>query len=146
MQVWNRWMREYWQQRFRGIPSPLDNGEYIKMLKWLVPLEKVILIQEILPSIENDTQSHNMESLWYDFLDVRPRTENMEAWSKLILYLLKHSTSKEFFDFCCDKMDSLITYLKQEPKNIETLRQICEELARLKCSNASELRQSLDLL
>jgi hypothetical protein len=146
VEAWNRWMREYWQQRFTGIPSPLDNGEYIKMLKWLVPLEKVILLQEILPLIENDTQSHNMESFWYDFLDIRPRTENMEAWSKLILYLLKHSTSKEFFDFCCDKMDSLITYLKQEPKNIETLRQICEELARLKCSNASELRQSLNLL
>jgi hypothetical protein len=145
MQVWNRWMCEYWQQRFRGIPSPLDNSEYIKMLKWLVPLEKVILVQEILPLTENDTQSHNMESFWYDFLDVRPRTENMEAWSKLILYLLKHSTSKEFFDFCCNKMDSLITYLKQEPDTKETLRQICEQLARLKCSNASDLSQSLNL-
>jgi SIR2-like domain/Domain of unknown function (DUF4020) len=145
VEAWNRWMREYWQQRVRGIPRPLDNNEYAEMLKWLVPLEKVILIQEILPLIENDTQSHNMESFWYDFLDVRPRTENMEAWSKLILYLLKHSTSKEFFDFCCDKMTSLMTYLKQEPDTKETLLQICEQLARLKCSNASEMRQSLDL-
>jgi SIR2-like domain/Domain of unknown function (DUF4020) len=145
VEAWNRWMREYWQQRVRGIPRPLDDNEYAEMLKWLVPLEKVILVQEILPLIENDTQSHTMASFWYTFLDVRPRPENMEEWSKLILYLLKHSTSTEFSNFCCNKMDSLITYLKQEPKTIETLRQVCDELGRLGCSNAGELRQSLDL-
>jgi hypothetical protein len=87
-----------------------------------------------------------MASFWYAFLDVLPKPENMEAWSKLILYLLKHSTSTEFSNFYCNEMGSLITYLKQEPKTIETLRQVCDELARLGCSNASELRQSLDLL
>lgn len=143
VEVWNRWMHEYWKLRIMGLPRPLDADEYAEMLKWLSSLEPVI--HEVLPLIEDGPKPQRMESFWYDFLDVQPRSENMEAWSKLILYLLKHSTSQEFFGLCCDKIASLITYLKQEPRTIGTLRQICEELARLNCSNASELRQSLDL-
>jgi SIR2-like domain/Domain of unknown function (DUF4020) len=147
VEAWNRWMREYWERRVMGLPCPLYADEYAEMLKWLAHLEPVI--QEVLPLIEDGPKPQKMASFWYDFLyhflDAQRRTENREAWSQLILYLLKHSTSTEFSNFCCNKMDSLITYLKQEPKTIETLRQVCDELGRLGCSNAGELRQSLNL-
>jgi Domain of unknown function (DUF4020)/SIR2-like domain len=143
LEVWNRWMHEYWKRRVMGLPRSLDADEYAEMLKWLSYLEPVI--QEVLPLIEDGPKPQKMESFWCVFLDVRPKSENMEAWSTLILYLLTHSTLTEFSDFCCNKMDSLITYLKQEPKTTGTLRQVCEELARLGCSNASDLSQSLNL-
>ena len=36
--LWNRWLRKYWENRLNGTPAPLDPSEPATMLNWLVHL------------------------------------------------------------------------------------------------------------
>ena len=38
---WNNWLKEYWHNRLRGVPTPLDNEEINEMLGWVVALPGV---------------------------------------------------------------------------------------------------------
>lgn len=38
-QLWNRWLRRYWQDRQQAVPTALDEAEIQKMLEWLPHLD-----------------------------------------------------------------------------------------------------------
>ncbi len=40
-ELWDRWLKTYWQNRLMGVPAPLDRVEIEEMLEWLVHLPAV---------------------------------------------------------------------------------------------------------
>ena len=40
-EMWNTWLRGYWENRLRGVPHPLDDGEIVQMLEWVIHLPGV---------------------------------------------------------------------------------------------------------
>lgn len=40
-ECWNRWLKNYWENRVQGVPKPISAGESEEMLQWLLDLEIV---------------------------------------------------------------------------------------------------------
>ena len=38
---WNVWLKDYWENRLLGVPSPLDDAEIAQMLEWIMDLPGV---------------------------------------------------------------------------------------------------------
>ena len=38
---WNVWLKDYWKSRLQGVPCPLENGENVKILEWVLHLQGV---------------------------------------------------------------------------------------------------------
>ena len=102
--VWNSWLKAYWQNRLRGVPVPLDAGEIGEMLEWLpdmegcfpdavelavnMPTESVVLRSIILRILENmPTESVVLRSIILRILEGQLWSQFPESTAKLLVYL-----------------------------------------------------------
>ena len=85
-ELWQRWLKPYWENRLNGIPSPLESEEINHILAWLPHLNKLfpeavdLAIQMPYGSLERNSIVHklNESDLWQDY---------PEAVAKLLIYL-----------------------------------------------------------
>ena len=42
-QLWNRWLKMYWEERLHNIPAPLVADEIVEMLEWLLSLDDLFV-------------------------------------------------------------------------------------------------------
>ena len=40
-ELWNRWLRRYWENRSKGVPTPLEDVEVEWMQNWLPQLHSL---------------------------------------------------------------------------------------------------------
>ena len=85
-ELWQRWLKPYWENRLNGIPSPLESEEINLMLAWLPYLNKLfpeavdLAIQMPSKSLERNSIVHklNESNLWQNY---------PEAVANLLIYL-----------------------------------------------------------
>jgi hypothetical protein len=140
--LWVRWLSAYWSRRNHGIPLLPDPDELERMIDWspeLAPAfpEAVERIQEsTLPTISPSRRLyHRLEQSGY-------AARYPEAVAALLQHLLPKATQPFL---ACQQIAAIFPALVQStgvPRQM--LNRICDELARLGCQDAGELRRLLD--
>ena len=143
--LWGRWMADYWSKRTEGVPRPLSLGEKKEMVLWAIPLEPVFpaVVKKICAIQKLDIG----DTLLYSKLKQKQvATKHPMPLSHLLHHLvsnawLKPETDEPFFH--CREVKELVQSLVGTAPQDELLL-ICEELARLGCSDASELKEVIE--
>jgi hypothetical protein len=139
--LWGKWLGEYWSLRNQGIPLPPDPEELERMIDWSPNLasvfpEAVERIRDSSPPPINHSRHlyRRLEQSGY-------ASRYPEAVAKLLQHLLPYAP-QPFSP--CQQVAALFPVLVQStgvPRPM--LSRICDELARLGCQNAVELRSLL---
>ncbi len=121
-ELWQRWLKQYWEHRLQGVPAVLEPGEIKNMLNWLPHLTAVfpeavdLAVQMQIPqdiSLQNWGMIHkiNQSDLWQHY---------PEEVAKLLIYLFECNLRY-------DKLKELINKLLQlniAPKRKQELKKI----------------------
>ncbi len=122
-ELWERWLKQYWEHRLQGVLAVLEPGEIKNMLNWLPPLTTVfpeavdLAVQMQIPqdiSLRNWGMINkiNQSDLWQNY---------PEAVAKLIIYLfecnLRYPELKELINKLLQR--NISPKRKQELKEIE---------------------------
>ena len=85
-ELWQRWLRQYWEKRLQGVPAPFESGEVVSMLNWLPHLTAVF--SEAV-DLAVQMQKVQLENYWViDRLDESDLSQrHPEALAKLLIYL-----------------------------------------------------------
>lgn len=135
--IWDRWMDEYWARRIRGRPIRLDLEETEEMIEWATFLEPVF--SQVVNRICSSPPPYLKNPFVYHELDEKCFSEKYpHQIVELLLHLLPAADSPSFH---CEKLGAFVeTLCRSDVEKIELVK-ICEELSRLGCSNANELKQ-----
>lgn len=87
--VWNRWIKRYWENRLHGVPKPLDNEEIKKMFSWPIYFgsafpEAVDLAVQMEPT---SAQEAGDARFLYRLSKTDLPSTSPKATAKLLLYL-----------------------------------------------------------
>ncbi|MDP9474185.1 MAG: DUF4020 domain-containing protein [Actinomycetota bacterium] len=140
--LWGRWLSEYWSRRNQGIPLPLDPAEMEKMMEWSPDLDPVFPeAAERIRGSAPETIVHSRR-LYRRLEQSGYASRYPEAVARLLQYLLPRAD--ETFPPCQQVTAMFPALVESADVPRPVLVQICEELARLGCPSASELRRLLD--
>ena len=122
-ELWQRWLKQYWEHRLQGVPAVLEPGEIKNMLNWLPHLTAVfpeavdLAVQMQIPqdiSLQNWGMINkiNQSDLWQNY---------PEKVAKLIIYLfecnLRYVKLKELINKLLQQ--NISPKLKQKLKEVE---------------------------
>ena len=133
--LWDRWMNKYWAERITGVPVSLSQDEIEEMIYWATELGPVFpdAVDKICAS--NPPKLENTH-VYHDFQRKDFATKHPAPLARLLVHLLPNAV-EPFWQ--CRDVEELIRTLLQTTAPRGPLLQICNELARLGCTNASEL-------
>jgi hypothetical protein len=136
--LWGKWLGEYWSLRNQGIPLPPDPEELENMIDWIPNLAPVF--SEAVERIgESPLSTINHSRHLYRRLEQSSYVSRYpEAVATLLHRLLPHAT--EPFLNCAQVADMFPELVRSADAPRSVLYRICDELARLGCENATELR------
>jgi Domain of unknown function (DUF4020) len=137
--LWERWMKRYWDRRIRGIPIPLDHGELEEMVEWSLHLGSLFpqAVERICCSSAPPLE-HGL--IYYQLAEMNYTTTYPDALVQLLGHLLP-ATQRPFDER--DYVERLVRDLVELPAQIQDLEQLCNELARLGSPHAAEIRGRL---
>lgn len=130
-QVWQEWLSDYWEQRLKGVPAPLDSGEGGAMLSWALSLSESF--PAAVAMVVRGPAPHLEHTLAYRRLKESDVNDRFPADSALLLkFLLRHQPRP--FWWCGDIADLVSRYvvLGVRPDLIAPIR---EHARRLDCSS-----------
>jgi hypothetical protein len=139
--LWDRWLKSYWQGRNQGIPRPLSDGELCEMVEWVVELEPVFT--EAVEVIRNGRVPHfDNTSLFYRIEEEKKDmvTRVPEAIGQLLVHLTEDAQMPRHF---CYELESLVNQLISAGAPQSLLEKLCENLAAIGCPNTSNLLSNL---
>jgi len=137
--MWDRWMNEYWKQRNAGVPLPPGAAELEQMVGWSVYLKPVFseavkqICQIVAPPLRQTL-------LYHELVREGVAANNPEALSRLLHHLLKKAEDPFLH---CYYVEQLVQKLADSSVSRSALLELCNELARLGCKRATELRDLL---
>jgi hypothetical protein len=138
--VWNRWIGKYWRNRIEGIPVPLSADEVGRMVSWVVHLEPVFP-EAVDAFCASPTAKLERDYIYYDLAQSDIGKRHPSSASRLLLRLLRSQTGQLWG---CDSVETIIkNILSAAPAEKEDLLLACDELARLGCGNAADLRRTI---
>lgn len=137
--LWNRWLKDYWEQRITGIPLPLEPDELEYMIEWSFYLKSVF------PEVVEKICTSPIQGLKYTRLSKKILEKNYanshpEALTRLLLHLLSHTHQPFWFS----DVEELVKSLIHSSASRYELKQICNHLGRLGCPNAAKLEELLN--
>ncbi len=136
---WNRWLKRYWKDRNQGVPIPLADGELGRMLEWSAELGSVF--PEAVETIRKGPWPSTDQSMLFRYLEERELAKQQpEALANLLVWLTSNS---QIPNYHCPELEELTEALITRSASKESLRQLCENLARMTCSRAQELHQRI---
>ena len=143
--LWNEWLKTYWEERNIRIPLALESGEIEEMIIWLIYLkpvfsEAVDLFCE--SPISADNKFLNSHFVYQLKEDEDYSIRYPKPLTKLLLHLLKNTSQTQIFHF--DYIEKIFRKLIDTEVSRAELDEICDQLSRLNCPNALELSQLLD--
>ncbi len=138
--LWDRWMHDYWSERITGVPLALSEDEKEGMVLWSIPLEPVFpaVVDKICAT---SAPSLKQTYLYTELVEERFATKYPIPLTRLLLHLLPKA-DKSFLH--CWYVEELVRSLVGSAASSGDLLLICEHLARLGCSNASELKELVE--
>lgn len=133
--VMDRWMNKYWEERITGVPIPLSQDEIEEMVYWATELGPVFsdVVDKICAS---DPPKLENTHVYRDFQGKDFATKHPTPLTRLLVHLLPNA-AEPFWQ--CKELEELVRTLIQTTAPRGQLLQVCNELARLGCTNASEL-------
>jgi hypothetical protein len=138
--LWNRWMRDYWQRRVTGIPLPLEMAELEKMIRWSVYLKPVFSeVVELICGSSAPPLKHT--HLYRELVEKNLAVSHPEAVTRLLQHLLPKA-DEPFLH--CHELEQLVRKLIESSASRSDLQNICNELGRLGCRQAMELNDLLE--
>jgi hypothetical protein len=137
--LWERWMKSYWDRRITGIPIPLESGELEGMIEWSLHLGS-LFPQAVEKICRRPTPSLENRSIYYQLAETHYATMYPEALTTLLGHLLP-AEQRPFYER--DYAEKLVRDLVEAPAQTQHLEHLCDELARLGCPHAAEIRESL---
>ena len=129
-ELWERWLRQFWEGRLQGVPVGLIDGEIGEMIRWTTRLKSLypdaVALATKMPNIEANSGRHIWTSL-HRIQDERIWHSHPQSTAKFLLYLkplLLHYHSP-------DKIKQLIDELRQmqiPPTLVGALTELFAEL------------------
>jgi hypothetical protein len=143
--LWNKWLKAYWEERNIGRPLALESGEIEEMIIWLTYL-KPVFNEAVDLFCESPIFA---DSRLIDSFGVRQLEKDQyytmlypESLSKLLLHLLKNISLNKISYF--NEVEKIFRQLINTEVSRGELRKICDELSRLNCPNALKLNELLN--
>ena len=135
---WERWMREYWQRRIRGIPRMLTKPEASAMASWVLELEAPTSIAEgVELALSSPAQLRENTDLLYDLAEGKFE-KAPSAYGKLVAHLLKGTKLSKGSGFWeCPHLDKIVQQLRAFAQE-DSIEEIKTHALILGCREASE--------
>jgi hypothetical protein len=134
--LWERWMKKYWERRLTGVPLPIDTGELGEMVEWSLHLGP--MFPQAVEKICRSKASHlENQFIYHSLAETNYATAHPVALTQLLKHLLRAS-QQPFFQ--CEDAENLVRNLIQPSVATPDLAQLCDDLARLGCPRAAEIR------
>lgn len=138
--VWNRWIKAYWEKRVKGIPIPLDDEEKSQMIMWAASLDPVF--PEVVKVICSSTAPDLKQTRFYNQFLEKGNFKNYPSESARLLKHLLLSASDPFYH--CNEVEELTRGLIESEANKVDLLVVCDNLARLGCGKAEQLKEIIE--
>jgi hypothetical protein len=139
--TWTRWLRTYWQRRNAGVPLQFEGVEAAHMAKLMFALEPVFdEAMELLSSGPPPDLKQSM--IYYSLRDTELAKRKPDTIARLLLFLLKGQGDRHIYEM--SKIEDVVRQLIGSKAPPDQLVAIIDELARLGCSEAAQLRKELD--
>lgn len=123
-ELWQRWLKQYWEHRLQGVPAVLELGEIKNMLNWLPHLTAVFpeaVNLAVQMQIPQDISLQNWGMMIYKINQSDLWQHYPEEVAKLLIYLfksnLRYAKLKEFINKLLQQ--DISPKRKQELKEIE---------------------------
>jgi hypothetical protein len=134
--AWERWIWRYWTERLTGVPRPLSAEEKQGMVTWAKRLGPVFpnaveLVRATPVSLEKT------RLIFYDFQTSDLVTLYPTPTAHLIEHIITHISE---LPYECGFVDKAVRRLLEAGADKAILLSICEQMARLGCRSAVELR------
>ncbi len=138
--VWPRWLKQYWQQRNQGVPIPWDRRELEHMAEWVIELEPCFEeAVNVFTEGPAPVVAHTL--IFHRFGETRIPEEHADALARYALHFLAAQEALSFHH--CNQMSQLMRRIIVTGASRQTLAAVCEQLGRLGCRDAGELRTSI---
>jgi hypothetical protein len=137
--LWTRWLKDYLQERFSGVPKPLSDGELGQVVWWSTALPSQF--DEIAELCLRGQPPGALDHFVIYRLDQSGLASSHPA---MTARLLRHLLKAAKVDFSCDYLFRIGDACRRGKAAREDLVAVCEAMARLGCAAASELRRLLD--
>jgi hypothetical protein len=142
LNLWQRWLKVYWQERLQGRPLPLNTKETAEMLEWAILLEPVfpdavsLVLQSVYPDFGNSM-------VYYPLSHSELLTQYPDACVDLVAFLAAGEGARPIYDLheLSSAVERLISLIPSNPK----LKSLCNDLARLGVPGVGELAAKLDV-
>ena len=137
--AWERSIRAYWTERLTGVPRPLSDEEKQWMVQWarrLGPVfpqavEKVCAVPVVLD---------RSRLIFYDLRTSDLVTLHPTPTARLVHHILRNLPELLYE---CGFVDEVVRRLLETGADRSALLSICEEMARLGCRTAADLRAAV---
>jgi hypothetical protein len=103
---WQRWLKQYWENRLDGVPAILDAHEITRMLEWLLHLPAVFP-EAVALAIRTPKVSLPHDSLLYGLRESELVQQYPEAVARLLIHICGPESTAEasFVKEIADKLD-----------------------------------------
>ena len=140
VQVWQRWMKHYWEDRLRGRPCPLLPKEAEQMLEW------VFVIGQAFPEgVDLVVQGPHVEQPLGIALHILMEHEAPEKYPKPVLrlpnWLLEDRGSHSMMS---NDIETVLFRLPKKKAFLPLLNNICQHLASLGYAGATALKHRIE--
>jgi hypothetical protein len=134
--AWARWIEAYWALRLTGVPRPLSPEERAAMSEWPLALGEVFP-QAVSMVCAAPTPSDQHGTILYRLRTSELAVQHPTPAAQLVLHLL---SAAERLDYQCTFVDEIVRRLAAAAADQAALLSICEQMARLSCHSAADLR------
>jgi hypothetical protein len=141
LNLWKRWLSNYWNERGQGRPLPLSEAEAAEMVQWALKLDPVF--PEAVALVKKGPQPKFEHSMIYYQISESPLVkQHPESMVEFLSFLTAGEGARPVYDL--DKLYSTVGELIQLIPKHPQLRILCDRLASLGVSGVSELAAKLD--
>lgn len=134
--LWRRWLKDYWEERLQGMPVPLDSDESGEMFEWALDLDPVLpeVVDLICAGPYPDLRN---AMAYYPIAKSDLLKQHPEAVAKLLAFLAAGERGRPIYDLdqLRDAVERLITLIP----SYTPLRPLCDDLARLGVAGVADL-------
>ncbi len=138
--LWQRWLKIYWQERLEGRPLPLSAEETAEMVEWAIELGPVF--PDVVELIcKSPYPGFDRSMAYYGLVKSELLKEYPDAFAELLYFLAAGEKNRPVYDL--DQLYKAVAELVDLIPKHPRLRPLCDELARLGISDAATLAAKL---
>jgi Domain of unknown function (DUF4020) len=138
--LWQRWLKTYWQERLEGRPLPLSAEETAEMIEWAPELAPVF--PEAVGLIcKSPYPDFDRSMAYYGLSKSELLKEYPDAFAELLYFLAAGENNRPVYDL--DQLYETVAELVDLIPKHRRLRPLCDELARLGVQDAAKLAAKL---